>query len=149
MWTCEQSRGQDIILNLTKKPCPQDLLLAGIGYMHIAGLGGLRHTKVDSPNKGWRNASFRGYADYMQTPDFEESLNTLIEAAKKEQVAVMCAESLPWRCHRSLIADALLVRGFKVEQIMNNGKSLKHTLTPWIKVEGTKITYPPASNKRE
>jgi uncharacterized protein (DUF488 family) len=117
--------------------------------MHTAGLGGLRHSKVDSPNKGWRNASFRGYADYMQTPDFEESLNTLIEAAKKEQIAVMCAESLPWRCHRSLIADALLVRGFKVEHIMNNEKSLKHTLTPWIKVEGTKITYPPESNKKE
>ena len=117
--------------------------------MHIAGLGGLRHSKVDSPNKGWRNASFRGYADYMQTPDFDESLNKLIEAAKKEQVAIMCAESLPWRCHRSLIADALLVEGFKVEHIMDNKKSLKHTLTPWIKVEGTKITYPPTATTKE
>jgi uncharacterized protein (DUF488 family) len=132
-----------------KETLPMNLLLVGIGYMHIAGLGGLRHTKVDSPNKGWRNASFRGYADYMQTPDFEQSLNTLIEVAKKEQVAVMCAESLPWRCHRSLIADALLVRGFKVEHIMNNKKSLKHTLTQWIKVEGTKITYPPAATTKE
>jgi uncharacterized protein (DUF488 family) len=132
-----------------KETLPTDLLSAGIDYMHIAGLGGLRHTKVDSANKGWRNASFRGYADYMQTPDFEVSLNMLIEAAKKMQVAVMCAESLPWRCHRSLIADALLVRGFKVEHIMNNKKSLKHALTPWIKVEGTKITYPLASNKKE
>jgi uncharacterized protein (DUF488 family) len=132
-----------------KETLPTSLLSAGIGYMHIAGLGGLRHTKVDSPNKGWSNASFRGYADYMQTSDFEESLNTLIGMVKKEQVAVMCAESLPWRCHRSLIADALLVRGFKVEHIMNKGKSLKHTLTPWIKVDGTKITYPTASNKKE
>jgi uncharacterized protein (DUF488 family) len=132
-----------------KETLPSSLLLAGIGYMHIAGLGGLKHTKVDSPNKGWRNASFRGYADYMQTPDFDESLNMLIEAAKKEQIAIMCAESLPWRCHRSLIADALLVKGFKVEHIMNNEKSLKHTLTPWIIVEGKKITYPPASNKKE
>ena len=132
-----------------KETLPASLLLAGIGYMHIAGLGGLRHTKVDSPNKGWRNASFRGYADYMQTPDFEESLNKLIEAAKKEQVAIMCAESLPWRCHRSLIADALLVRGLKVEHIMNHEKSLKHTLTPWIKVEGTKITYPPTTTTKE
>jgi uncharacterized protein (DUF488 family) len=132
-----------------KETLPTSLLSAGIGYMHISGLGGLRHTKVDSPNKGWRNSSFRGYADYMQTPDFEESLNKLIELVKKEQVVVMCAESLPWRCHRSLIADALLVRGFKVEHIMNNGKSLKHTLTPWIKVEGTKITYPSAATTKE
>jgi uncharacterized protein (DUF488 family) len=132
-----------------KETLPTNLLSAGIDYMHIAGLGGLRHSKVDSPNKGWHNASFRGYADYMQTSDFEESLNTLIEAAKKEQLAVMCAESLPWRCHRSLIADALLVRDFKVEHIMNNGKSLRHVITPWIKVEGTKITYPLASNKKE
>lgn len=132
-----------------KETLPTDLLSAGMGYMHIVGLGGLRHTKVDSANKGWRNASFRGYADYMQTPDFEVSLNTLIEEAKKMQVAVMCAESLPWRCHRSLIADALLVRGFKIEHIMNNEKILKHTITPWIKVEGTKITYPPAATTKE
>ena len=83
-------------------------------------IGGLRHPKHESVNLAWKNSGFRGYADYMQTPDFEESLNTLIEAAKKAQVAVMCAESLPWRCHRSLIADAFLVRDFKVEHIMNN-----------------------------
>jgi len=125
-----------------KETLPQNLQAAGIGYLHLTGLGGLRQPKVDSPNKGWRIASFRGYADYMQTSDFEENLETPMQMAMKERLAIMCAESLPWRCHRSLISDALLVRGFEIEHIMNKGKTLKHTLTPWIKIEGTKITYP-------
>ncbi len=125
-----------------KETLPADLKVAGISYIHMPGLGGLRHTKRDSPNKGWRNASFRGFADYMQTTDFEENLRKLAELATKELVAIMCAETLPWRCHRSLIADALSVRGFEVEHIMSREKSQRHRLTPWIKIEGTKITYP-------
>lgn len=126
-----------------KETLPTSLNTAGIGYIHIAGLGGLRHTHIDSINKGWRNASFRGFADYMQTQEFEENLTTLIQLSKKEQVAIMCAESLPWRCHRSLLADALLVRGIEVKHIMNATESREHALTPWIKVDGTNISYPP------
>lgn len=125
-----------------KETLPTALEATGIGYVHMQGLGGLRHTQADSPNKGWRNASFRGFADYMQTTEFEENLRILMKLAIKERVAVMCAEILPWRCHRSLIADALFVKGFEVEHIMNMEKSQRHKLTPWIKIEGTRITYP-------
>jgi hypothetical protein len=115
---------------------------AGLGYVHMPGLGGLRHAKRDSINMGWRNASFRGYADYMQTPEFEESLNELIQLANQDRIALMCAEAVPWRCHRSLIADALLVRGIRTEDIMTPTRSLVHTLTPFAKVQGTLLTYP-------
>ena len=93
-------------------------------------------------NVGWRNASFRGYADYMQTPEFEQSLEELIRLANQERVALMCAEAVPWRCHRSLIADALLVRGIRTEDIMSPTRRQVHTLTPFAKVRGTTITYP-------
>ena len=126
-----------------RETLPANLAISGIGYVHVPGLGGLRHTRVDSLNRGWRNASFRGFADYMQTQEFEDNLTTLIQLSEEEQIAIMCAESLPWRCHRSLIADALLVRGIEVKHIMNAAKSREHTLTPWIKVVGTDITYPP------
>lgn len=125
-----------------RESLPKNLLDAGIGYVHMSGLGGLRHARRDSANLAWRNASFRGYADYMQTPEFESNLQELIGLAEKSCVALMCAESVPWRCHRSLIADALVVRGFQVEHIMNSKKILVHTLTPWAKAEGTHLTYP-------
>ena len=115
---------------------------AGLGYVHLAGLGGLRHAKRDSPNAGWRNASFRGYADYMQTPAFAESLKELIQLAAQAQIVVMCAEAVPWRCHRTLIADALLVRGFRTEHILSATHRQVHTLTPFAKVCGVTITYP-------
>jgi uncharacterized protein (DUF488 family) len=115
---------------------------AGIHYTHMPGLGGLRRARKDSTNTGWRNASFRGYADYMQTPEFEDSLNRCIELAKEEQVALMCAEAVPWRCHRSLIADALLARGIDVGEITNTTEARPHALTPWARVDGTKVTYP-------
>jgi uncharacterized protein (DUF488 family) len=115
---------------------------AGLGYVHLPGLGGLRHARRDSINMGWRNASFRGYADYMQTPEFEQSLEELIELAKQERIAIMCAEAVPWRCHRSLIADGLLVRGIRVEDIMSPTRRQVHSLTPFAKVRGTTITYP-------
>ncbi|MGH7978718.1 MAG: DUF488 family protein [Limisphaerales bacterium] len=115
---------------------------AGLGYVRIPGLGGLRHAKRDSLNLGWRNASFSGFADYMQTPDFERSLKQLIRLTTKDRIALMCAEAVPWRCHRSLIADALLVRGICTEDIMSPTRRQIHMLTPFAKVCGTTITYP-------
>jgi uncharacterized protein YeaO (DUF488 family) len=115
----------------------------GIGYRHIAGLGGLRHAQRNSINAGWRNMSFRGYADYMQASDFKMALRKLTGLATRKRVALMCAEAVPWRCHRSLIADALLIRGFPVEEIQSTTRTRPHLLTPWAHVEGTRITYPP------
>jgi uncharacterized protein (DUF488 family) len=125
-----------------RETLPQSLHGAGIAYTHMESLGGLRHTRRDSPNAGWRNASFRGFADYMQTPEFESGLDTLIQLAEREQVAVMCAEAVPWRCHRSLIADALTVRGVPVKHIMSPSRAQAHSRTPFAKTEGTRITYP-------
>jgi uncharacterized protein (DUF488 family) len=125
-----------------KTSLPRALKKAGLGYVHLPGLGGLRHAKRDSLNVGWRNASFRGYADYMQTPEFEQSLEDLILLAKQERLAIMCAEAVPWRCHRSLIADALLVRGIRAEDIMSPTRRQVHVLTPFAKVRGATITYP-------
>jgi len=130
-----------------KTSLPGSLKKVGVGYVHLSGLGGLRHAKSDSLNTGWRNASFRGYADYMQTPDFEQSLEKLIQLANKDRIALMCAEAVPWRCHRSLIADALLVRGIHTEDIMIPTRRQVHTLTAFAKVRGTTITYP-AENQR-
>ena len=115
---------------------------AGIGYVHMSGLGGLRHAKRNSVNTGWRNASFRGYADYMQTPEFEKQIEELIQLAKEHRIALMCAEAVPWRCQRSLIGDALTVRGIRTEDIMSVSRRQVHALTAFAKVRGTKITYP-------
>ena len=125
-----------------KTSLPRALKKVGLGYVHLPGLGGLRHARPDSINMGWRNTSFRGYADYMQTPEFEQSLEELIQLARQEQIAIMCAEAVPWRCHRSLIADALLVRGIRTEDIMSATRRQVHTLTPFAKILGTAITYP-------
>jgi uncharacterized protein (DUF488 family) len=121
---------------------PASLASAGIGYMHAAGLGGFRRTSPQSPNQGWRNLSFRGYADYMRTEQFALHLAALMDQAQTEQLALMCAEAVPWRCHRSLIADALLVHGLRVEEIINANRSQPHRLTPFAQVSGTSITYP-------
>jgi len=125
-----------------KASLPGSLKKAGLSYVHLPGLGGLRHARRDSLNLGWHNASFRGYADYMQTPEFEKSLEELVQWAKQDRIALMCAEAVPWRCHRSLIADALLVRGIRTEDIMSPTRRQVHTLTPFAKVRGTTITYP-------
>ena len=125
-----------------KESLPEVLAAAGIGYRHMQGLGGLRHPSVHSPNTGWRNEAFRGYADYMQTADFESDLAALLELSRTDRVAIMCAEAVPWRCHRSLIADALLVRGVAVEHIMSRTARQPHRLTPFARVEGLRITYP-------
>lgn len=119
------------------------LQAAGIRYTHLPGLGGLRHARADSPNGAWRNASFRGYADYMQTPEFAANVQLVAELARTQRCALMCAEAVPWRCHRSLIADALVVRGIRVEDIIGpRGRSV-HKLTPWSQVDGLQIIYPP------
>jgi uncharacterized protein (DUF488 family) len=115
---------------------------AGIRYRHAPALGGLRHARRDSINTAWRNASFRGYADYMETPPFGEAIEDLIARARKRSTAIMCAEAVPWRCHRSLIADALLVRGIDAEEIAGPTRTEPHKLTSWAKVQGQSITYP-------
>jgi uncharacterized protein (DUF488 family) len=121
---------------------PLPLQKAGIRYRHMAGLGGLRHARRDSINKAWRNVSFRGFADYMQTAEFRSALDDLIRLAQKRQTAIMCAEAVPWRCHRSLIGDALLVRGIRVEEITSRIRTRPHTLTPWARVRGKQLSYP-------
>jgi uncharacterized protein (DUF488 family) len=122
---------------------PAALAADGIGYDHVAGLGGFRRTHPGSLNTGWRNTSFRGYADYMQTPAFGERLVSLITMAKRERIVLMCAEAVPWRCHRSLIADALVVHGLRAEEIISRTRRQVHVLTSFARVTGTTITYPP------
>lgn len=125
---------------------PAALAAHGIGYEHVAGLGGFRRTHPGSLNTGWRNVSFRGFADYMQTPEFSANLAGLIEQAMRERIVLMCAEAVPWRCHRSLIADALMVHGIRVEEIINGTRRQVHALTPFARVSGTVITYPPEAS---
>jgi len=124
---------------------PKALTPAGIKYISMPGLGGLRHAKRDSPNAGWRNTSFRGFADYMQTAEFEVNLEKLVGLARGKRLVIMCAGAVPWRCHRSLIADALTVRGVQVENILSATRCDRHALTPWAKVDGRRVTYPPES----
>jgi uncharacterized protein (DUF488 family) len=156
-----QAHGVTLVMDVRKMPrsrrnpqfnrdaLPASLRGAGIGYVDLPGLGGLRRRRPDSPNAGWKNASFQGYADYMLTPEFEQSLHELIERARGERAALMCAEAVPWRCHRSLIADALVVRGIAVEHILSAKRTQPHVLKPWARVEGTRITYPPTGAEAE
>jgi len=117
----------------------------GIQYIHILGLGGLRRTRKDSPNQGWRNSSFRGYADYMQTEEFDKNLRKLIALSKRKRLVIMCAEALPWRCHRSLIADALLARGLAVSDLLDMGSPKPHKMTSFAKMTGIRVSYPKPS----
>jgi uncharacterized protein (DUF488 family) len=123
-----------------REALPAPLEAAGIAYRHMPGLGGLRHARKDSTNTGWRNASFRGYADYMQTEEFERNLDELL--AVPGDVAVMCAEAVPWRCHRSLIADSLTARAIPVWHIMSAQSKNPHKLTSFAHVENGRVTYP-------
>lgn len=125
---------------------PVSLGVAGISYLHLPELGGLRRTSADSLNTGWRNTSFRGYADHMQTAEFNRAVDQLIELSKHDRLVLMCAEAVPWRCHRSLIADALLVRGISTEDIRTPTQRMPHRLTPFARVQGTEITYPPQNS---
>lgn len=120
-----------------------------IRYVPMPALGGLRKPRADSPNAAWRNASFRGYADYMQTPEFAAAIDRLIEIAAGRPTAVMCAEAVPWRCHRSLIGDAMLVRGWQVMDLMTAKSAKPHKRTSFARVRGKRITYPPEAIKEE
>jgi uncharacterized protein (DUF488 family) len=120
----------------------EELQKQGIAYVRLEELGGLRHTTKASINTAWKNASFRGYADYMQTPEFARALDELIDLGEEKRIAIMCAEAVPWRCHRSLIGDALLIRNRKVEDILSEKSCKPHILSPWAKVDGYQITYP-------
>lgn len=122
---------------------PAELAKQGIEYRPMPELGGLRHARKDSPNAGWRNASFRGYADYMQTPAFVEAVEALVKLGREKRTAIMCAEAVPWRCHRSLVADALLVRDVPVIEILSETDWRPHKLTAFAAVDGLSITYPP------
>ena len=150
-----QAHGATLVVDVRKMPgsrrnpqfgrdtLPHALRQAGLGYIHMPGLGGLRRRRPDSQNTGWENASFQGYADYMLTPEFQQSLQELLERADGERAALMCAEAVPWRCHRSLIADALVARGVAVEHILGASRTQRHVLRPWARVQGTRIIYPP------
>jgi len=115
----------------------------GIEYVHAPELGGLCKPRPDSINTGWRNTSFRGYADYMQTPAFQTAVDRLVERADQVPTAIMCAEAVPWRCHRSLVADALMARGHEAREIVSETKATPHKLTPFARVDGANVTYPP------
>jgi uncharacterized protein (DUF488 family) len=120
----------------------RELPAAGLDYVHLPGLGGFRRPRRDSPNTAWRNGSFRGYADYMLTDAFAAELDALLVRAEAAPTAIMCAEAVPWRCHRSLIADALVARGVVVRHILGPGRAELHALNPSARVEGTGVSYP-------
>lgn len=115
---------------------------AGVAYEHLPPLGGLRKPQKESPNAAWRNAGFRGYADHMQTPEFQAGLERLLKLAGERRTAMMCAEAVPWRCHRSLVADALTARGAHVRHIATPAPANPHALTSFARVDGTSVTYP-------
>jgi len=124
-----------------------DLPKAGLRYIHLPRLGGLRKSRDgESANSGWRNAAFRGFADYMQTEEFTRALDELWDLARLLRTAIMCAEALYWRCHRSLIADAFIVRGGEVFHILSDQKIENHRMTPFGVVSQGRITYPPQDN---
>jgi len=125
-----------------RETLPETLEEAGIGYVHLPELGGMRRPRPDSTNTGWQNASFRGYADYMQTPEFEAALEKLMQLDRERRVAIMCAEAVPWRCHRSLISDALTARGVQVTHIMSTGSNRAHELTSFTRVTDGRVDYP-------
>jgi uncharacterized protein (DUF488 family) len=121
---------------------PATLAAAGIGHAHFAGLGGLRQPRPDSVNRAWKNPSFRAYADYMQTDMFTAELERLLALGERERVAIMCAEAVWWRCHRSLIADALVARGEPVRHILDATRADPHVLRDFARVSEGRVTYP-------
>jgi hypothetical protein len=121
---------------------------AGIGYTHLPGLGGRRQTEPDSPNTGWGNPSFRGYADHMRTPEFRENLQKLLELCERERVYLMCSEAVWWRCHRRMVSDALVERDVTVEHILGEGRRQTHQITPFARVVGgVELAYPPTPER--
>ncbi|HEY3198457.1 MAG TPA: DUF488 domain-containing protein [Nitrospirales bacterium] len=115
---------------------------AEIAYSHMPALGGRRKSRTDSKNTGWRNASFRAYADYMQTPDFQAAIKELTGLAADTRTVIMCAEVVPWRCHRSLISDACIAQGWTVLEIVSEAEPKPHTLPAWATMENGQVTYP-------
>lgn len=129
--------------HFNKRSLAQTLPRRGLHYRHLKALGGLRRPRPDSVNTAWRNPGFRGFADYLETEEFKGALEELRALARREgPVAIMCAEAVPWRCHRSLVADVLTARGDTVLHIMGPGRASPHTLTPWARVEGQRVWYP-------
>lgn len=129
-----------------KSELERTLPAAGIEYRHEPALGGLRHPRKDSPNAAWRNESFRGYADYMQTPEFGAALGGVVALSGTHRLAMMCAEGNPFRCHRSLVADALLARGIQACEIASTHSAKPHRMTPFAHIDGTRVTYPAEPN---
>jgi uncharacterized protein (DUF488 family) len=128
----------------------QALQAEGFGYKHLVSLGGHRRVTADSPNTGWLNPGFRGYADYMQTAAFEQGLCELLELSRVAgPVAIMCAEAVPWRCHRSMVADALVVRGISVLHILGAGSARTHQLNSMARIDGATLFYPAATSPRD
>lgn len=121
---------------------PESLGRWGIGYVHMKELGGLRHPAQPSTSAGWRNRSFRGFADYMRTDEFQKGLHRLLDMAREHRVAIMCAEAVPWRCHRYLVADALTGAGVKVEHILAADRCRAHSVTSFARLAGGKVAYP-------
>jgi uncharacterized protein (DUF488 family) len=134
--------------HFNREPLAASLATAGVEYSHHPALGGRRTPREDSPNAGWRNSGFRGYADHMQTEEFTRALEHLLEMAGRTRVAIMCAEAVPWRCHRSLIADAAVVRGVDVRHILDSSTS-PHRLTSFAQVQQGGLLYPPPRNGDE
>jgi len=126
----------------SRESLPENLAKEGIQYEHFPALGGLRKPRPHSMNSGWKNESFRGYADYMQTPEFARAITSLINEGTHAKVCIMCAEAVPWRCHRSLVADALLARGIPAIHIMSVKAAQPHKLTSFARVRGERVTYP-------
>ncbi|MEW6248667.1 MAG: DUF488 domain-containing protein [Nitrospirota bacterium] len=124
------------------EPLANSLREAGVHYRHMPELGGRRKSRPDSVNLGWRSDGFRGYADYMQTDDFRGALGELMACGESGPTAVMCAEAVPWRCHRSLIADALASRDWRVRHIISAAEATPHRLTPFARIHEGKIIYP-------
>ena len=129
--------------HFAREPLAASLAARGVVYSWLPALGGRRAPRPDSLHAAWRNASFRAYADHMDGPEFEEGLAALLELARDRRAAIMCAEAVPWRCHRSLVADALIVRGIAAEEIVSVTRTTPHQLTSFAKVSGTRVTYPP------
>lgn len=122
---------------------------AGLTYRHMPDLGGRRTARSDSPNTGWRNASFRGYADYMQTEEFQQAIEALTSEASEARTVIMCAEAVPWRCHRSLIADRLLINGWEVIHIMGPAQVQSHRLTSFAIPRDGRLLYPAPTDQEE
>ena len=127
--------------HFSREPLAASLASHGIEYGHVAELGGLRRPRPDSIHRGWRNEGFRGYADHMESAEFEAALERLIAAASERRLVVMCAEAVPWSCHRSLLSDALMVRGVKVEHVLGLEAPRSHQLTPWAEVTDRRLVY--------